>query len=334
MFRLATILTAAVAVMVLMTVLAAQEAGEGKVVKLQGGTDIPVEKIFEHITEITGRDFVVAPNILGRMCRVSKDMEANLEILQSLLRLNGLYLQVVTAGGRTFYKALTDRDLRTLRYEAGRIYSERDKLPAENVFVMVPVTVMHIDASQVERTLTNRLADRQGPGSVISIGHNMLILKDFAPMVAHYVRIIREIDKPAPTECRIVELKHANPDEIVSSLKKSADSDKLEGVFPDTRNGRLVISGEPSELDNLEKVIKALDTEAGERAPALKIHTLEHAASHDMAKMINSLLSETEKKRGFVASSAGSPTVLVVRADRQLQEQLEKLIEAIDALQK
>jgi len=334
MSRLFTIMTATAAVIVMISVLVAQEAEEKKTIELKGGMEIPMEKIFEHITEITGRDFIVAPAITGRMIKIPNDTKANFEMLESLLKLNGITLQVVTEGDKTFYKALTDREIRELRFEDAKLYSEDDKLPEENVFMIVSVKIKYRDAVQMERMLTNRLVDRQGPGTVVSIGHDMVLLKDFAPMVAEYIRIIREVDKPSDEEARIVELKNANPDEIMNSLDKSTESGKYKGVYTDNKNRRLVIVGEKAELDDLEKVISLLDTKAGKRGLTIKLYPLENASAYDIVKAINLLLTDEEKERGFVATSAGARELLAVRADNPMHEQMEKFIKAIDVSDK
>jgi type II secretory pathway component GspD/PulD (secretin) len=323
------------ALVVLAVALAVQGGDEEKTVELTGGKEYPVEQLLKAVTEITGREVVVEPNISGRRIRVPTDVKANAGMLKSLLKVNGITLACKTEDTRTFYEALTDRGLRDLRYTATKLIREGDPLPKDNVLVTVPVTLKHADPVQVERTLTQRLVDRQGVGSVVSVLHtDVLIIRDFAPQVDYYLKIIRDIDRPRPAGVRMVELEHADPADMVAALTTGSGykSARVQ-VFCDLRNARIVISGDKDKLDRHEDVLKAFDKEASDRAPVYAAYELRHADPDAVAATLNKLFTQGEKARGFVAA-AGTSRLVVVRAEKKLQSEIKEVIAAADTAAK
>ena len=155
---------------------------------------------------------------------------------------------------------------------------------------------------------------------------------DFAPKVASYIKIIREMDKPEPCEFRLVQLRHASPGDVIRCIRSAAGQEyKSTEFLPDYKNARVLVIAAPNMLKRCVKIIEELDTKAGERVPVLTCFRLEHARAESVAKTINASFSKEEKSRGFTAEPEAESNCLLVKADKTALEQLRAVIETMDA---
>ena len=157
------------------------------------------------------------------------------------------------------------------------------------------------------------------------------------------MEIVERIDVVEETTTRIVELKEAWVEDMVSLLEqlapdligKGAKGPNKITIVASERTNSLVIKGEPATLEKVVQLIKELDTPAN-RAGTIQVVRLAHSDATDLAEILKNLVSETESenktgqnvKTSIQADAALN--ALVIRADPTSMAELKNIITKLD----
>lgn len=332
------------------------------------GQEVAIDSLLEQIGNMTGKSIVVAPNISGRRIKFVSSFEADYYILEAVLAVNGITLEHRDVQGTEMVASLTDRELRPIRYAPTPVIWIRDpediaKLPVDNELVTAIFEIKYADPTQVERTLTNRLLDRQGAGSVVSVTNQpVIIVKHFSPDVRYCAKLIQAIDiMPKSVEMRVYTLKYAVASEVAQYLQQLAQGARtgrpqpgtptetgLEAQFvADTRTNKLIVLTFPENFDKIERVIRELDEELPEGTGNIHVYMLKHTDAVKMATALQSILSgQTQRQqrtvtpRGGVAPQlqavpsrvvADEPNnALLIEAEKKDYDEIVRLIKVLD----
>ncbi len=286
---------------------------------VEAGKEIAIDSLLEQLGKMTGKSIVPAPGIFGRRIKFVSSFKADYHVLEAVLKVNGITLEPRDVEGTQIIASLSDKELRSRRYGQTPVIWIREpedlkKLPKDNELVTAILELKYADPTQVERTLTNRLVDRQGPGQIISVvGQPVIIVRDFAREIRYYSKLIRAIDvMPKSVEMRVYSLKHAIAGEVAQYLQQLSQGGRiqqqrrpgqpvktgLEAQFvADTRTNKLIVLTFPENFEQIERVIKELDEEIPEGTGNIHIYMLKHTDAQKMATALQSILSGQTQRR-------------------------------------
>ncbi len=304
---------------------------------IPAGKEVAIESLLEQIGKMTGKNIVPEPNLMGRKIRFIGSFEADYAILEAVLKVNGITLEHRETDGSKMVVSLTERGLRDTRYGSTPVLFVKDlsdlaKLPKDNKLVTAIIELQFADPTQVERTLTQRLVDRQGVGSIVSVlNQPVIIMRDFSREIKYYAEIIRAIDvMPKSVEMKVYTLQNAFASDVAQYLQQLAGGVRsggriaprgvatttgLEAQFvADVRTNKLIVLTYPENFENIEKVITELDEEIPEGTGNIHIYMLKHTDATKMAVALQSILTGQSQR-----------TTQTVRRGTQVPQQLQAI---------
>ncbi len=315
---------------------------------VEAGKDIPIDSLLEQLSKMTGKNIFSAPNISGRRIKFVSSFAADYYILEAILKVNGITLEHRDVEGSEMIASLTDRELRTRRYGSTPVIwiknpSDLKNLPKDNELVTAIFELKYADPTQVERTLTNRLIDRQGPGSIVSVTNQpVIIARDFSREIRYYAELIRAIDvMPKTVEMRVYPLQYAVASEVAQYLQQLAQGTRvsrgrpgvpvatgLEAQFvADTRTNKLIVLTYPANFENIERVIRELDEELPEGTGNIHIYMLKHTDAAKLATALQSILSGRQTRQGRTQPRGSvSPQLQVIPSRVVAEDQTNSLL--------
>ena len=221
--------------------------------------DADIQVLIATVSEITGKNFIIGPNVQGKVTVVSATPMKPDEIYDtflSVLRVNGYAAIASGSMVKIVPEATAQTDGSGGLDGAGRLH-EADELVTQ----IVPVK--HVSASELVPILRPLLP--QGAQLIAHPGSNSLVISDRAGNVQRLVSIIGRIDTVSDTGVEMITLQHASAAEMARTLTQlegksgelPADASK---VMADERTNSILLSGGKSGRLRLRALITHLDT--------------------------------------------------------------------------
>ncbi|MGA9423388.1 MAG: secretin N-terminal domain-containing protein, partial [Rhodanobacteraceae bacterium] len=220
--------------------------------------DADIEALIATVSEITGKNFIVAPNVQGKVTVISSQpMRADeiYDVFLSVLRVHGY--AAVPSGSmiKIVPEAVAQQDGSTAA--AGAVINGD-----EPVTRIIPIK--HVSATELVPILRPLMP--QGGQIIAHAASNSLVVSDRASNVDRLARIIRRIDTSSDAEVEVIPLNHANAAELARTLTLLAEDKtaKANGeaarVFADTRTNSILLAGAKSARLRMRALIAHLDT--------------------------------------------------------------------------
>src|SRR5262249_42295834 len=204
--------------------------------------DADIQVLIATVSEITGKNFIIAPNVQGKVTVVSATPMKPDEIYDtflSVLRVSGY--AAIPSGNmiKIVPEATAQQDGSAGLDGSGRTH-ETDELITQ----IVPVK--HIAASELVPIL--RPLVPQGAQLIAHPGSNSLVISDRAGNVQRLVSIIGRIDTVSDNSVEMIPLQHANAAEVARTLTQLGDKGgelpaDAPKVFADERTNSILLSG-------------------------------------------------------------------------------------------
>src|ERR1700761_1776620 len=206
--------------------------------------DADILALIATVSEITGKNFIVGPNVQGKVTVVSaKPMKPDeiYDVFLSVLRVHGY--AAIPSGSmiKIVPEAMAQQD------GSGGLNGTKGHEPDELVTQIVPVK--HVAATELVPILRPLLP--QGAQLIARSGSNSLVISDRAGNVQRVVSIIDRIDTVSDSGVEVIPLTHASAAEVARTLAQLADT-KGNGaadlgdqpkVFADERTNSILLSG-------------------------------------------------------------------------------------------
>ena len=219
--------------------------------------DADIQVLIATVSEITGKNFIIGPNVQGKVTVVSATPMKPDEIYDTflaVLRANGF--AAVPAGNmvKIVPEAVAQQD--------GSAGLNGNRTHAADELVTQIVPVKHISAAE----LVPILRPLMPPGAqlIAHPGSNALVVSDRAGNVARMMSIIERIDTVSDSGVDLIPLQHASAAEIVRTLNQvnEKNTDPLEAarIFADERTNSILLSGAKSGRLRLRAIVAHLDT--------------------------------------------------------------------------
>jgi len=251
--------------------------------------DADIQALIATVSEITGRNFIVGPNVQGKVTVVSaRPMKPDeiYDVFLSVLRVHGF--AAVPAG--SMVKIVQE----TTAQQDGSTGVNGLAARATDELVTEIVPVRHVSAAELVPILRPLMPP--GAQMVAHATSNSLVVSDRAGNVQRLADIVRRIDTVSDAEVEVIPLRHANASEIARTLTLLAEDKGGQAgaesarVFADARTNSVLLSGAKNGRLKLRALIAHLDTplDSGGDTQVIYLH---YASAKDLVPILQGVAS-------------------------------------------
>jgi general secretion pathway protein D len=245
--------------------------------------DADIQALIATVSEITGKNFIVGPNVQGKVTVVSaRPMRPDeiYDVFLSVLRVHGY--AAVPAGSmvKIVPEAMAQQD--------GSTALDGTRAHAADELVTQIVPVKHVSAAELVPILRPLMP--QGGQLIAHAGSNSLVVSDRAGNVERLISIIQRIDTVSDAEVEVIPLAHANASELARTLTlladdKNAAPGEVQRVFADTRTNSILLSGPKAGRLKMRALVAHLDTPI-ENGGDTQVIYLRYASAKDLVPIL------------------------------------------------
>lgn len=264
--------------------------------------DADIQAFIATVSEITGKNFILGPNVQGKVTVVSQkplDAEQIYQVFQQVLAVHGY---VTLPAGDGMIKIVSQASAR------GEAAVGSGPTPANGNGLVTRVVPVHYVSAAELATLLQQFVP-QG-GQVVAHGpSNSLILSDRADVVSRLQKIIQRVDTASDAHVEVIPLEHANAAEMARTLTQLNSVGGDQGpnavrVMADTRTNSILLSGSKSRRLSMRTLITNLDTPL-ESGGATRVIYLNYANAKDLVPILSGVAQDLQG-RDSQGSSTGS----------------------------
>lgn len=276
-----------------------------------------IQAFIATVSEITGKNFILGPNVKGSVTVVSQeplDKEQIYEVFQQVLAVHGY---VTLAAGDGMVKIVSKA---SARGHAPLVTGQGARASAG--LVTRVVAVHHVPATQLA-ALLQQFAP-QGSKIVAHAPSNSLILSDRPAVVQRLQHIITRVDSASSAHVEVIPLQHANAAEMARMLSRLSAGASGQGanavtVLADTRTNSILLSGSQDERLAMRTLVAALDSPM-ESGGATHVVYLDHASAKDLVPILSAVARDLKGQPGAGiaegdAAAAGDSTTIQADAN-------------------
>ncbi len=221
--------------------------------------DADIQALIATVSEITGKNFILGPNVQGKVTVISaKPMQPDeiYDVFLSVLRVHGY--AAISQGSmiKIVPEAMAQQD------GSASLNGAKAHAPDELITQIVPVR--HVSANELIQILRPLMP--QGGQLIAHAPSNSLVISDRAGNVTRLANIIQRIDTVSDAEVEVIPLAHANAAEMARTLTVLAE-DKIAQVnaeaprvFADSRTNSILLAGAKNARLKIRALIAHLDT--------------------------------------------------------------------------
>ena len=305
--------------------------------------DADIQALIATVSEITGKNFIVGPNVAGKVTVISaRPMLPNeiYDVFLSVLRVHGF----AAVGSGSMIKIVPEA---AAQQDGASAVGSAARATDELVTQIVPVK--HVAAAE----LVPILRPLMPPGGqlVAHASSNSLVVSDRAGNVERLASIIQRIDTVSDAQVEMIPLRHANAAEMARTLtmladdKSAAANGEAARVFADTRTNSILLAGAKNGRLKMRALIAHLDTRIDDGGDTQVIY-LRYANAKDLVPILEGV-SQTlsgnaapgAAKSGEAGAGNASPATiqahqetnaLIISAPPAIFRSLEAVVRQLD----
>lgn len=305
--------------------------------------DADIQALIATVSEITGKNFIVGPNVQGKITVVSAhpmQPDEIYDVFLSVLRVHGF--AAVPAG--SMIKIVPEA---MAQAEGGNSVATAE---SGDAIVTQIVPLRHVAANELVPILRPLLP--QGAQLIAHQTSNSLVISDRASNVTRVAGIIARIDTVSDAEVEVIPLQHANAAEMARTLtmladdKAAAAAGETPRVLADERTNSILLAGARNGRLRMRALITHLDTPL-KNGGDTNVVFLHYAKAKDLVPILQGVAATlsneappTAPKAGEApgAPSAGAPTIqaheetnsLIISAAPAVFRSLESVVRSLD----
>jgi len=281
--------------------------------------DADIQALIATVSEITGKNFIVGPNVQGKVTVVSsRPMKPDeiYDVFLSVLRVHGF--AAVPSGSmiKIVPEAVAQQD--------GSSGLDGNRVHAADELVTQIVPVKHVAAAELVPILRPLMP--QGGQLIAHAASNSLVVSDRAGNVQRLVNIIQRIDTVSDAEVEVIPLAHANAAELARTLTLLSDDKTAQAngdsqrVFADTRTNSILLAGAKAGRLKMRALVAHLDTPLDNGGDTQVIY-LRYANAKELVPILQGVASTltgiappTAAKSGEAAGAGGAALPATIQA--------------------
>jgi general secretion pathway protein D len=251
--------------------------------------DADIQALIATVSEITGKNFIVGPNVQGKVTVVSAEPMLPNEIYDVFLAVLRVHGYAAVASG-SMVKIVPE----AMAQQDGSAGLDGRRAHADDELVTRIVPVRHVSATELVPILRPLMP--QGGQLIAHAASNALVISDRAGNVRRLVSIIERIDTASDNRVEVIPLAHASAAEVARTLSLLADEPvaKAAGdapqVIADARTNSLLLSGPASGRLRLRALIAHLDTPL-DNGGDTQVIFLSYASAKDLVPILEGIAS-------------------------------------------
>ena len=252
--------------------------------------DADIQALIATVSEITGKNFILGPNVQGKVTVVSaKPMKPDeiYDVFLSVLRVHGYAAIASGSMIKIVPEAMAQQD------GSGGLNGSHVHEADELVTQIVPVK--HVAATELVPILRPLMP--QGAQLIAHPGSNSLVISDRAGNVQRVTSIIERIDTVSDSGVEVIPLQHASAAEVSRTLAQLVDTragaaelGDQPKVFADERTNSILLSGGKSGRLRMRALITHLDTPINNGGDTQVIY-LSYASAKDLVPILQGVAS-------------------------------------------
>ena len=275
-----------------------------------------IRAVIHTISALTGKNFVIDPNVQGHITIVSKQAMTVDELYQVFLSmLQTLNYSAIPAGN--VIKIVPSSDAKQY---AGQIASSKRPGVGDQVVLRV-VPVYNVSATQLVPILRPLM---QNWSTIMAYTpSNSLIISGAASNVKRLVGIIHKMDRDNASSVAFVALKNANASDLVKVLSKLQMADRSEGKVTNVayaaneQNNSILVSGSKVNIAQARLLIHRLDGKGASGMGNIEVVHLKYLQAKEMVPILTRLAhgqvapgaQTTSSTNGSSSTSSSSSSV-------------------------
>lgn len=292
--------------------------GNGHMLNFQ---DADIRSLITTVADITGRNIVIDPAVVGRVTVVSSealDAAAVWDVFTSILAVHGY--SVVENGKVT--RIVPDESARFAARAAGPD-------AAGEGFVTRVVALEHVRATEVLPMLRSLV-----PQSAYLAAHeqsNTLLVSDRAASVKRLESVIRRLDAATDGAAEVIVLDNASAEDVAEIANQVYAGPDRPLVIADARTNSIVLGGPASQRVRLRTLISHLDTPLNAEGGARVVY-LRYADAESLVPVLESLVeqgAEGQQPRVRIRAHQETNSVVVV-APPAIFREIRSIIDQLD----
>jgi len=294
-----------------------------------------IREFVTQVSAITGKSFIIDPRVKGNVTVISNtsmDTPAVYELFLAVLRVHGF--AAVPSGNvvRIVQQVLAKQSSNPKDFTTN---SDGEEL------ITRVLTVKNTDSNELVKILRPLIPQYGHIAGLVE--PNALIISDHAENILRLAEIVARIDVADNSTTRIIQLKEAWIEDIVSLLEQLAPEQMGKGakgpnritVVASERNNSLILKGEPETLTKVEALVRELDVPAN-RSGTIQVVRLAHSDATELAEILKNLVADKaqgEQTGNEITTSIQADAglnALVIRADPTTMAELKEIISRLD----
>ncbi len=261
--------------------------------------DADIRAFISSVSELTGRNFVVDPRVKGKVTVISSapnDANGLYDIFLSILKVHGF--AAVPSGD--VVKIIPD----AIAKQEGQAPSRRGPMSGNDALVTAVIPVKNASAAELVAVLRPLLP--QEAHLAASVSSNTLIVADSSANIRRLIDLVAQLDTERETSIELIELSHADADDLVPLLNaiegvtqtKGSTPGSVQSFVPYSRTNTVIVNMPAADLPRVRKLVASLDQPDRGPGEAVVI-SLKFASAIDLVPVLQGVLS------GQASNSAG-----------------------------
>ncbi|MGE0486278.1 MAG: type II secretion system secretin GspD [Gammaproteobacteria bacterium] len=306
--------------------------------------DTDLQTLIAAVADLTGKNFVVDPRVKGKVTVYSSAPTNPAELYD-------VFLSILKVHG--FAALDTGEVVKIVPDATARQSVDVDTPPSAGERITTAVIPL-VNANAMELVAILRpLLPQEAHLAAVASG-NLLVVADSAANVQRMVGIVRQIDRPHGGEVEVVELRHAQAEDVARAVSDAVLGPRAQqGAAPsgpmivaDPRTNSLLLGGTAAERAAMHELIAALDRPARGAEGRIDVVFLHYAEATELVDILQAVGDRVVQERGgaggkaAAAGSAGDSKFLVhadentnaviIQAEPDLMGVIKSVIERLD----
>jgi general secretion pathway protein D len=303
--------------------------------------EVDLQVFIKFISELTGKNFLVDPNVKGTVTIISPQkvtVDEVYRVFLSVLDVNGF----ATVDAGDVIKVIPTASART---KATETVLTRRLGPREDKIITQLVPLKYADAAYLGKLLASLV---EKTGLLIPYQEtNTIIVIDTQSNINRLVRIITELDVPGDEEIWLAALSYAKADDLAKKLlavfqekRTAATAGRQElKIMADERTNSLVALANPATMSKIKMLVDRLDRKQARPRENIHVYQLQNAVAENLAKVLMEIPGKGTKDEKVKApaiskdvqiSADKATNTLVIIAEPEEYAILEEVIKRLD----
>jgi general secretion pathway protein D len=266
--------------------------------------NVDISLLIKFISELTGKNFLVDPNVKGKVTIISPSkisVDEAYRVFESVLEVHGF--TTVPSGSVTKIVSSTEARSKNIETLFGN-----EKVKPEDKLVTQIIPLKYASPEELKKVFSSFISKGSIMMSYDPTG--MLILTDTQSNISRLLKIIEVLDVPGTGEViTVIPLKNASAQAMATSIgtvfrsntgtarrTATAVTASQITVVPDERTNTIIVLASEVDTLKIKGLIDLLDKEIPRGDGGIHVYSLQNANAEDMTKTLMAIPKETQQK--------------------------------------